>query len=144
MSCSLQAENCTRCIPPLFLFQNKCYENCPVDGYYRDAATLTCVLCPSHCTACTGPFSSDCLGCKPGTSFYLQPNRLNPLRLGCQYDYCPMTHYRNGATGTCLECTGCASCLIPSICLSCLPNTYLRLGSCLPDCPSGFFTSSKK
>jgi len=44
VSCDQNLNNCSSCISGLFLFQNKCYNFCPV-GYFADATTSTCKQC---------------------------------------------------------------------------------------------------
>ena len=48
-----------------------CLSTCP-DGYYNDAATMSCQPCDVSCPTCLGPLATDCLTCPPSLYFYTQ------------------------------------------------------------------------
>lgn len=141
VGCTVQTTNCVQCAAGTYKFDTKCYAKCP-DTYYPDVATMTCRKCDADCQVCQGPgrcqqcisgaapvgglcsvsCGANCLACANGACTTCAPNYFwNGL--SCS-SFCP-----SSATG------------INGVCV-CLTSLYLYRGTCIPDCPAGFYKAN--
>ena len=95
-----------------------CLSYCP-DGYWKDDATKTCLVCHSYCSKCSGPNTDECSACISG--YFLQGST------------CELCH------SACSACTGALS----SQCTACNSNYYLQPPpldtACLDSCTDGYW-----
>jgi hypothetical protein len=116
LTCALSANACT---------------SCAVGRYLTNSACLTC---HSTCTSCSGPSSSECSACVPGTQL---------SGTSCITSYCPPSRYMNN--GNCTPCH--ANCLTcnggnENHCQSCHVGKTISTGYCVSIvCPAGKYLS---
>ena len=144
---------CTSCNSGHYLYpsmQGQCLERCP-DGFFANATSGACESCwvntvlntdPRSCKTCaSGPKSSECTSCTPGT--FLHPNTGGQCVLPC-----PDGFWQDIYTHTCRACWSsavspysCATCdgAHSENCLTCNPGSYLHNGQCINPCPDGFW-----
>jgi proprotein convertase subtilisin/kexin type 5 len=137
--CLNHPKNCTVCIAGNYLYYNGldtlCVSICP-NGTYSSSGVTNCIVCDPKCTTCSGT-STNCSSCSPGNYFY---NNL------CSTS-CPLDHYFDRTTWSCILCSTTPNCFsglrCPSdyfmngnICVDVCPNYYLpALRKCIPECP---------
>ncbi|XP_071529775.1 furin-like protease 2 isoform X2 [Panulirus ornatus] len=111
-----------------YSLEGECVESCP-EGTY-ESEDRDCLGCHSSCAMCSGPAQNQCLACRTGFLYV--------LHLGLCIDSCPRGYY--AVNGTCLHCgSHCTECTSPDQCISCDHHLLLTNGSCLTNCPEGFF-----
>lgn len=92
--------------------------------------------CTFPCKLCS---SSQCLQCYSSalTNMYF----LDSITNSCvAIGGCSNNTFADTATNTCRGCPAtCSSCSTSTNCTACLTNYYLLNGSCLTDCPSGYY-----
>ncbi|CAK79598.1 unnamed protein product, partial (macronuclear) [Paramecium tetraurelia] len=112
------------------LYQNVCYETCPVNTYqygntclqkcldgYFGSTEFKCEQCPSQCITCTT--FKQCNNCKIG--YYLQQQQC--------LEQCPDTSFSNPLISQCSQ--------------SCPDKTYIFRNQCLYECPSDYFNDTE-
>ncbi|KAI1904468.1 hypothetical protein AGOR_G00005950 [Albula goreensis] len=133
-------ETCSALYPKLY--EGTCSEECPVDTYYEPTAG-ECQECDRTCMGCSGPEPTQCSKCKKGLA--LDPNT---MMCGVTGDsQCPSRTFLHQNQFTCQSChRHCESCdgPGPSACLTCVTPRYLHNGSCVSECPAGFFSSTEQ
>ncbi|CAK71014.1 unnamed protein product (macronuclear) [Paramecium tetraurelia] len=113
-----------------FLYQNVCYETCPINTYqytntclqkclegYFGSADFKCEKCPSQCITCST--FNQCNSCKIG--YYLYQKQC--------LDSCPDKLFSNPLTSQCTQ--------------SCPDKTFIFTNSCLYECPSDYFNDTE-
>jgi hypothetical protein len=113
---------CLACVNVTTLFANQCYSACP-PGYQMSSQvnstinSYICQQCSSSCLTCRGSSPYDCLSCNTGY-FWLNGS-------SC-VSTCPVGLYSNSNSQSCLPCPyGCASCVSPNNCTTCINNFVL-------------------
>ena len=87
--------------------------------------------CPSYCSDCLGPESTDCLTCSSG---YIYGS-------GCVAS-CPSGYSASSSGGMCCL-NPCADCLSDlTNCISCIAGYYLYDCACVQECPTGYTAST--
>ncbi|XP_066488376.1 extracellular matrix organizing protein FRAS1 [Tiliqua scincoides] len=123
--------SCKSCDSSLVLSHNGMCALACSRGYYRDENLL--------CKPCSAP----CLSCNSGTSCTSCKDPSKVLLFGeCQYDSCAPQYYLDLSTKTCKECDwSCNACSGPQStdCLQCMEGYVLHDGSCVEQCPLGFY-----
>ena len=115
-NCNETSSYCLDCNSNTYLFENKCYDECP-EGFLKNDVLNYCALCDQSCLTCFSPgTSNNCLSCFQG--FYFINNN-------------------------CLLCdNNCNSCDIASSnCTSCPIHNYLHNYQCIASCPIGYYGS---
>lgn len=116
---------CMYCIEGMLNLSNTCVFACP-DGWFTNQNK--CQQCYDKCLKCTGPNIFNCLECQ------------DPLVLfgtTCQVA-CPDNMYpTNKVCGHCQD--NCSFCLDATKCKVCKPDFYLHKGSCVNECPVGYY-----
>lgn len=144
-SCQSCSSNCKTCLEAA----TKC-ETCPnlnetvsdsgfcevpcETGFIRLTENGDCIACSSECGTCTGSVGY-CSSCADNSKY---------LYVGDCYDSCPVniTVAVGGECKTCVSpCLTCSG--SPFSCLSCRSSTYLYMGTCVSDCPSGYRISGQ-
>ncbi|XP_045392852.1 extracellular matrix organizing protein FRAS1 isoform X1 [Lemur catta] len=125
------ALGCSSCRPPLLLQHGQCVPACG-DGFYRDRHT--CAGCHESCAACRGPTERHCSACR-------DPQRV--LRDGVCASGCGEGAYSR--QDICSAChPSCKSCGPSSPrCLTCPEGTVLHNGTCVSECPGGFYADAE-
>ena len=109
--------SCSECQVGYFVQQGQCVNTCLAPRFYVNG--MQCLGCIGNCETCGSISVSDCLTCKPSTSF---------LNNEC-YHVCPPTYFSNSTH--CLACpVNCLSCFLDS-CLACSQGFYLWDNSCI-------------
>ena len=68
---TMQCQLCTE-FGILYIKADMCVTECPEDSvYYEESNQKFCVECSEFCNGCTGPKSTQCIGCIDG-NFYLK------------------------------------------------------------------------
>ena len=140
---------CTSCAGATpFLHVQTCVDSCTPLGMYPNASQV-CQACDPLCATCSGPASTACLSCDPGSS--------RPFLVGGEcFSECPDRHFVTSQNQANYGCTAChSSCLTctnssSSTCSTCDQSSSLKyfdpqlpgLGSCLSACPPGKFVDS--
>ena len=135
-NCLSTANTCTSCQAEtgtgnqLYLYNNKCYSECP-DKTYQSGITCvdcgircaTCALSSSTCTSCVSPYkiyNNQCVvNCPSSTSIQLDSNTCSDCSSNCKY--CSVTFD---------NCTACDDPLV------------LQGSSCVSYCNSGYFSNN--
>jgi proprotein convertase subtilisin/kexin type 5 len=70
--CSINSTNCFKCAFNFYLYvpQNSCLSNCPINNYNNPIITVNyyyCTQCTKGCYACTGPSLFNCSSCQNET-----------------------------------------------------------------------------
>lgn len=145
--CQQCDESCAECFGPgpssckscdFFLFQQKCFRNCPTKTYasgsYCESCDNTCEECDNkeNCTVCAQDFKfklgNKCVSECPSLRFY------NKCIEKCPFGYLSIGN-------NCLPCEGnCITCEENlEKCSSCPSDSVLFQGKCLEKCPMGTF-----
>jgi hypothetical protein len=98
--------------------------------------------CAFPCKICSASNLSVCLQCYSAaiTQQYFLDSSLSTC---LSPSNCSPSTYPNATALQCQPCPGqCATCVSPSNCTSCAGSYYLLNGSCLTDCPSGYYPIS--
>jgi hypothetical protein len=126
-----------------------CRRNCVSHQYYLPVLN-SCPTCYTNCLECSGPLSTECLSCYPG-SFKRADNSCLLNCLANQYYDALGTMICQNCHATCATCSGptstnCLTCPVGKVlnfdnsCLSSCPlNTFLSAGNCFPcalNCPT--------
>ncbi|KAJ8248760.1 hypothetical protein GJAV_G00227440 [Gymnothorax javanicus] len=133
-------ETCTAIYPKLY--EGRCLEECPAATYYESSAG-ECQECDQTCAECSGPLPTQCSQCKKGLA-------LDPSTMMCGVtgdSHCPPGTFPLQNQITCHTCyRHCQSCAGPgaSDCLTCATPRFLHNGSCVSECPAGFFSSREE
>ncbi|GFS78582.1 furin-like protease 2 [Nephila pilipes] len=117
--------NCIKCAAPHVLYNGSCYSQCPLH-YYSNADNM-CVRCHRSCEHCLD--SDSCTKCRSNWESNSGGN--------CVY-------YSNCAGESCGACNiYCDQCSGPNIqdCVYCDSRYVWHEGSCLEQCPDGYFNS---
>jgi proprotein convertase subtilisin/kexin type 5 len=144
-TCSQAGSTCTSCVSGYSLQGASCLSDCG-NGYYPTIIFSTsiwgwtisiqiCRHCPDICVTCSD--SSTCTSCP--SSYHLDQNG------NCLSNCTQPNQYFDLTTRQCLNCSStCYTCKGPLVtdCLSCYPDYYLSQGSCLSQCPYGYYASS--
>ncbi|KAM4634072.1 proprotein convertase subtilisin/kexin type 5 [Polymixia lowei] len=127
--------DCDACLDPEATLHNgACLADCP-SHTYRDAITRDCTECDASCLTCSGPHAGSCLSCREG-------HRLDghgqcvPVANKCS------PHHYADLGGECHPCHKyCHKCSGPSKthCISCHQKHVLLNGTCMDDCPTGYY-----
>jgi hypothetical protein len=111
-----------------------CKRTCVSHQYYL-VATNSCPTCFTNCLECSGPLSTECLSCYPGSFMRADSSCL----LNCLTNQ----YYDGGGTMLCQNCHAtCATCSGPALteCLTCPVGKVKNFdNSCLSSCPLGTF-----
>ncbi|XP_064164994.1 proprotein convertase subtilisin/kexin type 5-like [Anguilla rostrata] len=133
-----EQSQCRSCAEPGSVwYDGECLSDCP-SSTYNDVHTGECKDCEDSCLTCVGPGASQCSSCREGLTLDGE-GRCVPVPA------CPPPSYRD-PQGRCQPChSHCAHCSGPGklSCLSCNRNHFLLNGSCLDDCPVGFFRDAQ-
>lgn len=128
MTCSwgcstCSASGCSTCNVGLFIYQGKCFAECPNATYGN--STL-CIGCSSICSNCLS--ATTCTSCITGYNLFDSACLLT----------CPLSYYANLTGNVCLMCkTPCNQCNYLG-CINCLPSFYLQQTTCTPSCSGQF------
>uniref|UniRef100_H3C0R6 SPC3 n=1 Tax=Tetraodon nigroviridis TaxID=99883 RepID=H3C0R6_TETNG len=127
--------DCGACVDPgATLISGECAAPCP-SHHYRDSLTGECAECDESCRSCAGPRADSCTSCRQG-------HRLDGLgRCVRPVGACPPHQYAD-QDGECQPChKRCRGCWGPgkSHCLSCPRGHLLLNGTCVAECPEGFY-----
>lgn len=160
-----------RCHPGHVLHIDSCLDRCPASTYFlstypnstiekpltlqtttEDVVLLhggvgECRHCPHACKACDS--SMRCNTCHNGYVLRYKDSGNNSnlpqevAQLECATACGDGYYTEESQTGVCVKCDGlCKTCKTKNLCLSCHPNSFLTPnGSCVEECPSGYFTS---
>ncbi|XP_036385914.1 proprotein convertase subtilisin/kexin type 5 [Megalops cyprinoides] len=141
-TCPPGCQNCTGdglCAEPqAALHDGACLPHCPTHTFH-DPHTRECRDCDASCLTCSGPHRSSCTGCREGS-------RLDPQGHCVPHTECPSHSYRD-PQGQCQPCHAhCLYCSGPSKlhCLGCHHKHFLLNGTCVDDCPAGFFRDTEQ
>jgi hypothetical protein len=148
-SCYYQdADKCSACNAPTFLYQGQCVVSCPAElygsllnricveacppGTFADLSSTTsdrdCVACFDYCQTCTGPNNNQCQSCQDG--YNLQGSSCS--------DKCPTGQYLKGTA--CLACPStCSACSTPTVCSACAKGSFLGGSTCAASCDDGYY-----
>uniref|UniRef100_UPI00358E187A proprotein convertase subtilisin/kexin type 5-like n=1 Tax=Myxine glutinosa TaxID=7769 RepID=UPI00358E187A len=137
------ASHCLSCTSGAILSANHCKRMSVCShNEFLDDERGTCSPCHPSCESCSGPGRSLCLSCPDG--LFLTGARRCASR-------CPEGYALEASHQVCKHCPrGCADCTPSGNCQRCLDNRdidseetfYLHQGSCLVECPEGYFESS--
>ncbi|XP_071971616.1 extracellular matrix organizing protein FRAS1 [Engystomops pustulosus] len=133
------ANQCTSCSPPLALLKGQCINNCGL-GYYFDGNH--CNACHPSCRVCLGPEDSHCTQCRNPEHSLQAVQEYGGKPYGSCVPQCRQ-HFYADAAGICQEChSTCGSCIGKdhSNCTDCTSPNLLHYGTCLLQCPEGFFS----
>ncbi|TEB23598.1 hypothetical protein FA13DRAFT_1797917 [Coprinellus micaceus] len=134
---TVNARQCTECIPGAFLLGGECVDTCP-DGTFLSPDFKSCQACDSSCKTCLGS-ATTCLTCSN--------NQL--ATAGRCVSSCPTATFRSSSGDQCTTChPDCASCSGGEFnqCTACpAARPVLVNGRCLPTCTKTqyFDTSSQ-
>ncbi|KAK7021140.1 serine-type endopeptidase activity protein, partial [Halocaridina rubra] len=118
--------NCKACHH--YSLEGECVGSCPEGTYGSDSRE--CLGCYESCSLCSGPAQNQCLACRPGLLYV--------VHLGICVESCAQGYY--SADGNCLHCDiHCSECSGPEYCSECYHHLLLANGSCLTNCPKGFY-----
>jgi proprotein convertase subtilisin/kexin type 5 len=151
--CSLctSLQNCTQCKLPYFLLNGQCSQNCLSNQYsitvsISSTSAKFCKDCLSPCDRCTS--NTSCTHCESG--YFLTSNGSCVADCGDGY-YGAITIVGNETYRNCTPCSDiqCKICTKDG-CRECKNGSYLfgliqpslTNGSCVADCPSGYYKDS--
>ncbi|KAG7476278.1 hypothetical protein MATL_G00081180 [Megalops atlanticus] len=131
--------HCGACAEPHAILHNgACLPHCPTHTFH-DPHARECRDCDASCLMCSGPHRSSCTSCRGGA-------RLDPQGHCIPHTECPSHSYRD-PQGQCQPCHAlCLHCSGPSKlhCLGCHHKHFLLNGTCIDDCPAGFFRDTEQ
>ena len=140
--CTIAPTLCTRCEQkPLFdkpfasLVSLSCFEECP-DGTYTSIESMQCVGCEDPCYTCLD--QDTCLSCD------VQGNNKQVYYFKNQcFEQCPPVSVPSPSK-VCVECESpCVHCSeLPERCTLCEGDLFVYRGSCVEECPFGYFKDS--
>jgi proprotein convertase subtilisin/kexin type 5 len=142
LTCSTTGSSCTSCVANYSLTGSSCTTSCGA-GYYpivqinsgQVSEVTICYPCSPICVTCTS--WSTCTSCAAGMILDAQGDCLS----GCAS---PSMYY-DSTTRQCLYCSSaCYMCDGPlsSDCLACSPPLQLFQGSCVTNCPFGYYATA--
>ncbi|XP_076014522.1 proprotein convertase subtilisin/kexin type 5 [Genypterus blacodes] len=136
-SCDGPNDNdCDACTDVETMLRNgACLSECPAHTY-RDAATAECKDCDASCLTCSGPHAGSCTSCRDQGQRPDGHGRCGPPASKCS------AHQYADVEGECHPCHKyCHRCSGPgkSHCLSCNLRHLLLNGTCMDECPAGFY-----
>ncbi|XP_077441964.1 proprotein convertase subtilisin/kexin type 5 isoform X2 [Vanacampus margaritifer] len=137
--------DCDACVDPqAALRDGECVDACPARTFLDDV-TGECQECDISCLTCVGPLAGSCSGCREGHR--LENRRQEPHgRCVPSHDECS-PHGYGDERGDCRPChKNCRRCSGPgkTNCLSCKQRHLLLDGSCVDECPPGFYTDESR
>lgn len=107
-ACTNGPNNCSQCATGFYLFERRCWKQCPI-GFYQNDTLNQCISCPSDCFDCTN--STYCQTCQLWQKSYK----------GSCYYFCPDGTYEQDQV--CIDCSStCLKCDSLSTCLQCQPG----------------------
>ena len=137
----ISLEECIKCRYGYYLYNNRCYEKCPLRTYkvIGNDGTLSCSICSDYyCVYCTNGY--DCVKCEPGKKLYNNKCisecldgfiEIDGECIPCTNTDCKRCYYKN--LDFCIECKMTAPYLYNQTCVKICPDKYYREGtSCLP------------
>ena len=135
--CSKEADICSECGDGKVLYNNECYDFCPIGSYLpinTGKKVDKCKSCPLNCQKCSD--DDTCLACNQ--NYVLQDNV-------CQIKCNDFYYNENGIckpceNSNCLKCSGQDS----EKCESCPSNRLFYNNECLTECPDGTFEKEGK
>ncbi|XP_034048082.1 proprotein convertase subtilisin/kexin type 5 [Thalassophryne amazonica] len=131
--------DCDACADPDAVLHNgACLDPCP-SHTYRDTLTGECKDCDASCLTCVGPHTGSCSSCREGHKLDSRGHCEPPI------NKCPSHHYAD-QDGECHPCHKyCQRCSGPSknSCLSCNQGHLLLNGTCVDDCPPGYYEDER-
>ncbi|XP_078812274.1 proprotein convertase subtilisin/kexin type 5 isoform X2 [Oryzias latipes] len=116
------------------LHNGACLASCP-PSTYRNADTAECKDCDDSCLTCSGPDDDACTSCRDDWKLDGR-SRCTPSVSKCS------SHQYSDGDGKCHSCHKyCHKCWGPGKdhCLSCSQRHLLLNGSCVDECPAGYF-----
>ncbi|XP_036973954.1 proprotein convertase subtilisin/kexin type 5 isoform X2 [Acanthopagrus latus] len=127
--------DCDTCADPEATLHNgACLAACP-SHTYRDALTGECKDCDASCLTCSGPHAGSCTSCRDDQKLdghaHCQPsaNKCSPRQYADRDGECHPCHkYCHGCSGP-----------GKSHCLSCNQRHLLLNGTCVAECPAGYY-----
>ncbi|KAM4528249.1 proprotein convertase subtilisin/kexin type 5 [Odontesthes bonariensis] len=129
------SNDCDACVAPKATLHNgACLSACP-SRTYRDAITGECKDCDASCLTCFGPHTGSCTSCREDQRLD-NHNHCVPLAKQCS------PHQYADQDGECHPCHKyCHRCSGPgkTHCLSCNQRHLLLNGTCVDDCPTGYY-----
>ncbi|XP_066567230.1 proprotein convertase subtilisin/kexin type 5b isoform X2 [Amia ocellicauda] len=127
-------DDCISCTDSKALkYKGNCVQKCP-EGTYYDLSTEECRDCDKSCITCSGPHLTSCTKCREG----MQKDSHGHC---VPHKDCHIASYKD-QEGRCKNChESCHRCTGPTWheCLSCNDNTYLLNGTCVEQCPAGYY-----
>ncbi|XP_068190180.1 proprotein convertase subtilisin/kexin type 5 [Antennarius striatus] len=127
--------DCDACADPAAILHNgACLEVCPAHTY-REAETGECKDCDASCLTCSGPGAGSCTSCREDRRLDVH-GRCSPSAGRCS------PHQYADRDGECHPCHKyCHRCSGPgkSLCLSCTQRHLLLNGTCVAECPPGYY-----
>jgi len=128
------SSECTSCISPRYLYNNKCQTSCP-DKFHPDVIDRACIPClDPNCKTCDAD-QNICEACLASSNKYLFQGVCIPT--------CHVGYFHNYTARTCDMChPTCHTCNLTSTnCTSCNGTLYLYQNQCLSVCPAGYFAN---
>ncbi|XP_077478698.1 proprotein convertase subtilisin/kexin type 5 [Stigmatopora argus] len=129
-------DDCDACVNPRDILRDgECLTECPARTFMDDE-TGECQECDISCLTCTGPRADSCTDCREGYGL-AGHGRCVPSD-----DECSRHEYLD-ERGKCRLChKNCRRCFGPgkNRCLDCKQRYLLLNGSCVDECPAGFYT----
>uniref|UniRef100_I3JKW5 Proprotein convertase subtilisin/kexin type 5a n=1 Tax=Oreochromis niloticus TaxID=8128 RepID=I3JKW5_ORENI len=116
------------------LHNGACLGACP-SHTYLDGITGDCKDCDASCLTCFGPHASSCTSCREGqmldgnSQCVPSANKCSPHQYIDQHGECHPCHKY------CYRCSGPGK----THCLSCNPRHLLLNGTCVDQCPTGYY-----
>lgn len=139
LHCSQTSTACTACSAGLYLHLGRCVSNCPT-AMFQSPSRL-CQTCGPYCLKCVD--AAECTVCLVGMHLLdgqcLQqcPPGYTPTTL-----LTPATLTYSHIAMACVPCTPPCHTCTPSSCLSCTFGHFLLDGTCVEQCPTGYFAES--
>ncbi|XP_036973955.1 proprotein convertase subtilisin/kexin type 5 isoform X3 [Acanthopagrus latus] len=147
-SCVKNATHCLSCEEPLLLHKRQCVDECPPAHTVRDGECQhcpsacqecsplgSCTDCDASCLTCSGPHAGSCTSCRDDQKLdghaHCQPsaNKCSPRQYADRDGECHPCHkYCHGCSGP-----------GKSHCLSCNQRHLLLNGTCVAECPAGYY-----
>ncbi|XP_029693943.1 proprotein convertase subtilisin/kexin type 5 [Takifugu rubripes] len=129
------SDDCSACVDPeATLNHGECVQSCPAH-HYTDSLTGECAECDDSCMTCAGPHADACTSCR-------QHHRLDGLGRCVRPASACSPHQYADQDGECHPCHKyCGGCWGPgtSHCLSCTQRHLLLNGTCVAECPAGYY-----
>ncbi|XP_068609494.1 proprotein convertase subtilisin/kexin type 5 [Brachionichthys hirsutus] len=129
------SDDCDSCADPEAVLHNgACLEACPAHTY-REAETGECKDCDASCLTCSGPHAGSCTSCREDRRLegHGRCSPCSPRQYADRDGECHPCHK------SCRTCSGPGSGPGRSLCLSCNQRHRLLDGTCVAECPSGYY-----